>query len=197
LTGTAVADQPIGSFTPQTAFDFYLGRRPAGGFTASFSGLLDEFSLYRRALSSSEIGAIHQAGAAGKCSQTLPPPTNCVPAPAGLVSWWPAEDSAEDAAGANAGQLLFGASFAAGRVGRAFSFDGVRSRVSVPDSEAFKLTDSLTCEGWIQPASLAQGVIFIRGDNRPGLDPYLMSLEGSGEVTWCGKRADDACVAGL
>src|SRR5207249_1453446 len=82
------------------------------------------------------------------------------------------------------------ASFAPGQVGQAFSFDGVRSRVSIPDAEVFKLTDSLTFEGWIQAASLAPGIIFIRGDNRPGLDPYTMGLQTSGLLLW-GINADN------
>jgi len=113
-----------------------------------------------------------------------PPPTNCVPAPSGLVAWWRAEGNADDATGSNAGQLLFGATFAPGRVGQAFSFDGISSRVSVPDAEVFKLTDSLSFEGWIRAASLAPGIIFFRGDNRPGLDPYAMALGTSGHLHW-------------
>jgi len=110
-----------------------------------------------------------------------PPPTNCVAAPLGVVAWWRAEGDANDTTGTHAGELLYGAAFAPGRVGQAFSFDGVRSRVSIPDSAAFRLTNSLSFEGWIRPASLAPGIIFFRGDNRPGLDPYHMSVSTSGD----------------
>ena len=68
-----VADQEIGSFTPETAFDLYLGRRPFVVDGNSFNGILDDVSLYRRALSGSEISAIYQAGAAGKCLPSGPP----------------------------------------------------------------------------------------------------------------------------
>ena len=74
LNGTVVADENIGVFAPETAFDFYLGRRPApDADLQSFNGLLDEFSLYRGALSTGEIAAIHLAGQNGKCA-TNPPP---------------------------------------------------------------------------------------------------------------------------
>jgi hypothetical protein len=50
-----------------------------------------------------------------------------------LVAWWRAEGNANDAgndATAHDGQLLFGATFAQGRTGQAFSFDGVSWWVS-------------------------------------------------------------------
>src|SRR5688572_1139661 len=129
-----------------------------------------------------------------------PAPTNCVAVSSELVAWWRAEGNANDAGndptGAHDGQLLFGATFAQGRTGQAFSFDGVRSRVNIPDSDAFKLTDSLTFEGWIQAASWAPGIIFIRGDNRGGLDPYHMSLSSSGHLH-LGINAEDNSFAAV
>jgi hypothetical protein len=50
---------------------------------------------------------------------------SCAIQPLGLVSWWRAEVNANDSSGTNNGALLNGVSFAAGRVGQAFSFDGV------------------------------------------------------------------------
>jgi hypothetical protein len=56
-----------------------LGKRPGPDALYSFAGLLDEPSIYNRALSSNEIVAIYNAGSAGKCP--VPPtilaqPTN-------------------------------------------------------------------------------------------------------------------------
>ena len=57
--GIAVAQQPLGYFTPQTSCDFYVGKRPLiGGETWQFTGIIDEASIYNRALSTSEIRAI-------------------------------------------------------------------------------------------------------------------------------------------
>src|SRR6185369_2601772 len=117
---------------------------------------------------------------------------NCVAVPSGLVAWWRAEGNANDATGAHDGQLRFGAAFAQGRTGQAFSFDGVQSRVNIPDSDAFKLTNSLTFEGWLQPASWAPGIIFIRGDDWGGLDPYYMGLTSSGHLHWGITAADNS-----
>jgi hypothetical protein len=77
LNGTIVAEQAMNfsGSTPVTDVDFWLGGRPpesawGGGFP--FEGLLDEVSLYRRALAPAEIQAIYQAGALGKCTSPSP-----------------------------------------------------------------------------------------------------------------------------
>jgi hypothetical protein len=64
--GAVVLQQTVGSFTPQTAYDLYLGRRPlTGGEILEYAGLMDELSLYNRALSASEIQADYEAGKGG------------------------------------------------------------------------------------------------------------------------------------
>ncbi|MBV9864211.1 MAG: LamG domain-containing protein [Abitibacteriaceae bacterium] len=62
-----VALQLMDVFKPNTRLDLWLGRHPAvdGGNTL-FDGVLDEVSVYRRALSAGEIDAINKAGSAGK-----------------------------------------------------------------------------------------------------------------------------------
>jgi hypothetical protein len=61
-----VLTQTPGSFTPQTSFNFYLGARPSGyGQGTNFNGLMDEPSVYNRALSDSEIQAIYNDGIGG------------------------------------------------------------------------------------------------------------------------------------
>ena len=69
-----------------------------------FPGLIDEMSVYDRALFAGEIQAIYNAGSAGKC--TGPPP--CVVCPASALSWWPAEGDASDLFHANGGTLQNG-----------------------------------------------------------------------------------------
>jgi hypothetical protein len=50
-----------------------------------------------------------------------------------MVSWWNAEDNAQDIVGGNNGTLMNGATFAPGMVGQAFSFDGVDDYVDIPN----------------------------------------------------------------
>ena len=67
--GQIVGQGNLGSFTPLTSRDLYLGRRVApSGEACSFAGLMDEASIYNRALSQSEIQAIYNAGSSGKCA---------------------------------------------------------------------------------------------------------------------------------
>ncbi|HSY16849.1 MAG TPA: immunoglobulin domain-containing protein, partial [Candidatus Acidoferrales bacterium] len=82
--GQIVSQANLGSFTPQTAapYNLNLGRRQASGDSIfSFAGIIDEPSVYNRALSSNEIAAIYLAGSGGKCSSLVAPlivtqPTN-------------------------------------------------------------------------------------------------------------------------
>src|SRR5437879_12449240 len=59
---------------------------------------------------------------------------NCLQAPPGLVSFWPADGDANDLAGLNNGSLFNGTTFAPGEVGSAFSFDGVDDIVQIDAS---------------------------------------------------------------
>lgn len=143
--GAAVAQQNLGVFTPQTGYNLYLGDRPGGATpVVSFGGLLDEISIYSRALSAGEITNIFAAGSAGKCG------LSCVPPPSGVISWWPGEGNALDIVGGNNGTLVGGVTFTNGEVGQAFSFDGVSGYVDVPYSAAFNPTGPFSVECWVK-----------------------------------------------
>jgi len=98
--------------------------------------------------------------------QPLPiAPLDCVPPPASLVSWWPADGEANDIQGINHGTLQNGATFGVGQVGGAFQLDGVDDFVLVPDSNALDLT-RYTFETWIysQPFSAEFRTILSKGE---------------------------------
>ena len=71
----------------------------------------------------------------------------------GLVAHWAADNSAVDSIGGNNGTLYNGATYAAGQIKQAFSFDGQDDRINVADSASFKLTQSLTIEAWVKGLS--------------------------------------------
>lgn len=77
----------------------------------------------------------------------------CVAAPPGLVSWWDGDDisgtTVGDIHGTNDGTLLNGASIAPGRVGNAFSFDGVDDQVSMPDAPSLDLDQAMALALWV------------------------------------------------
>jgi serine/threonine protein kinase len=72
--------------------------------------------------------------------------------------------------------------FTDGVIGSAFAFHpesnppGAYSGIKIPDDPAFAVTDAFSIEGWIRPTGLGY-IIFWRGDQRPGLDPYTVSMD--------------------
>jgi len=76
---------------------------------------------------------------------------SCVSPPSGVLAWWSGDGSANDISGAgHHGTLQNGATFAAGRFGSAFSFDGSDDYVSVADDAAWDLGGApFTIELWI------------------------------------------------
>ena len=161
LNGSVVNEINLGTFTPQTSYNLYFGKRPAGDVNSRlFAGVVDEISIYGRALGSNELQSVYFAGAAGKCVPV--PPSGCVPTPTNLVGWWRAEGKANDSAGTNDGLLVNGTSFVAGEVGQAFRFDGISNAVRIPASASLDLGQGkgFTLEAWVNPANNNSGPIF-------------------------------------
>jgi hypothetical protein len=77
--GTNVAQGVVGSFTPQTTYDLFLGSRPGPDAHLTYSGRMDEPSVYNRALSAGEISAIYLAGSNGKCFTPVAPTITAQP----------------------------------------------------------------------------------------------------------------------
>jgi hypothetical protein len=115
---------------------------------------------------------------------TNPPPIQiieCTPSPAGLVGWWKGEGNTSDSVFGNNG-VAQNIAYTNGKVGQAFLFFGIsswpHSQISVPDQPMFELTNSLSIEGWINPADTGgtSGMILWRGDCRGGYDPYFLQM---------------------
>lgn len=58
----------------------------------------------------------------------------CVEAPSGIASWYPANGNAFDIVGKNNGLWVNGASYASAEIGQGFLFDGVSNYVQLPDN---------------------------------------------------------------
>jgi plastocyanin len=140
---------------PSTNGPFRIGaRNPNLGFqTDPFNGSIDEVEVFDRALSASEIQAINNAGFAGKCKLCLAPPTN-------MIGWWAGDGDANDVAGGgNDGTLEGGASFAFGKVGQSFSFNGTDAAVVAAPASATVMNQlPLTVDAWVRPALRAGSV---------------------------------------
>ena len=105
------------------------------------------------------------------------------------VSRWPGDGHARDVIGERDGRLVNGAHFVPAMVGDGFYFDGQDDAVSVPDTEALRLTKSVTISAWVRadaypPAGQDFGFVVFRGDDRPGLDPYYLGLRTDGKLVF-------------
>ena len=112
---------------------------------------------------------------------TVFPMTAPIPAPSGLVAWWRAEGNANDSAGTNNGTAS-NITYTNGEVGQAFHCTA--STIRIVDGPVFQLTNALTIEGWVRPGSDGSYEILWRGDDRPGLDPYLLSMQGNNNIVF-------------
>lgn len=153
---------------------FALGRLLEDTPKAYFRGLIDEGEFFNRRLHASEIQSIFNAGSAGKCKCTLPT--------TGLVSWWSAEGHANDIQDGNNGTLVNGATFAAGKLGQAFSFDGVNDGMSILKAGNLNMGPSdFSIEAWVNvaPTQMHHSVVFI---NYAGVPSYGLSITAAGKA---------------
>ena len=110
---------------------------------------------------------------------------DCVPPPDGLVAWWPGEGTANDIAGTNNGVLLNNATFAPGKVGQAFSFNGNDSYIRIPDSPSLHFTAAMTIEAWIYPTSVGAFHNIVSKWDWPGANSqkaYTTALQSDGRL---------------
>lgn len=109
---------------------------------------------------------------------TVLPPLPCTNPPAGLVGWWRAANNTLDTAGASHGTLAGNATFATGKVGRAFVFDGSSDAVRLGRPAALQL-QNFTIETWLKRASAVsgEGAIFCYG-----YGGYGMGMDGTGRL---------------
>lgn len=78
-------------------------------------------------------------------------PKSCVTPPAGMVSWWTGDGNGNDIEGSNNGMLQNGAiATGAGKVGQAFSLDGVNDYVTVANHSSLNGFSSATIDAWIR-----------------------------------------------
>lgn len=86
----------------------------------------------------------------------------------GAISWWRAENNADDFNNAHSGTMRGAAGFTDGRVERGFSFDGANGYVELPDN-TFDPSRSFTFETWFKTSN-ASGTIL--GYQENGVQPY-------------------------
>src|SRR5438477_903506 len=104
---------------------------------------MDEVEVFNRGLTPTEVASLYIAGSHVKCP--------CTPAPAGLISWWKAEDDTVDTADGNDGTFNGTSAYGSGEVGRAFSFNNdASSYVLIPHNTNLDLA-AFTVDAWVYP----------------------------------------------
>ena len=116
-----------------------LGTNP---YNQYFSGLIDQFAIYDRALAAAEV-------------QGLANPT----AGAGAVNWWKGENNANDAVGGINGTFNGGPGYTTGKAGNAFSFSGAGQSVDLGSSVGNFGKADFSISVWVRP--------YPTGDNKP------------------------------
>lgn len=92
----------------------------------------------------------------------------------GLVAYYPFDINANDGSGnGNNGTAYGGAALTSGKIGNAYSFDGIDDYIMIADSPSLDLTTNFTLAAWINPSSFDMGpgggggIISKVGDNNP------------------------------
>jgi hypothetical protein len=182
--GVPVITENVGTFTPQTSFDLHFGRRPTGFFSENlFQGLIDEPSIYNRALEAGEIAALYAAGSAGKCSTETNLP--CVPSLPDMVGWWRGDGSATDSIAGNNG-VLQGGSYSGGKISQAFELNGNGAGVRIAATAVLDVGPQagMTIEAWIYPTNISSGGAIVEWSRDLGGSPY-------GAHLWVGHPSRD------
>ena len=122
----------------------WIGRKNGVDF---FDGKIDEVAIYSRALTADEIQQHYLNGSYE---------VECVDPPTGMVSWWDGDSvsgtTATDIQNGNDGTLENGATTVPGKVGDAFSFDGVNDYVKVSKSSNLE-PSNITVDAWVKSSN--------------------------------------------
>ena len=97
--------------------------------------------------------------------------------PPGLVAFWPGDGKGDDSIGGNKAKLM-DITFAEGKMGRAFSFNGRSSSIMIPASRSLDVGqgDGFTIMAWIKPSDIN------------GLHPILQWTDSDNLNLWIGVR---------
>jgi hypothetical protein len=197
VVGSTVTFVVTAGGSPQLSYQWQFNSTNIAGATASSLTLTNvqpgQAGTYL-VIVSNALGTVTSSNA----MLAVVPAAPCATPPAGLVSWWPGEGTANDIAGTNSGTLVNGVAFAPGKVGQAFSFDGTSSYIRVPDNPSLHFTTAMTIEAWIYPTSLGAYQNIVSKWDWPGANAqkgYTTTVLPGGQVN-IGICSDGSCAQG-
>jgi hypothetical protein len=109
----------------------------------------------------------------------------CIDVGPEVLSWWSGNDTALDMAGTNNGTLMNGATYAAGKVGRAFSFDGVNDYLVAPDTGLPAGNSARTLVFWMKSST-----------QQDGKSPVIYGTWSAESAFYVSLFGDKACIGG-
>ncbi len=150
-----------------------------------FNGLLDDFRVYNRTLSPTEIQSLYKAGG-GSVAATNPSNTNNTGINSGLVGYWTFDGknitnaTATDISGnGNNGTLKNSPKTAIGKIGQGFRFDGVDDYVTIPYSTSLN-PSNITISYWVKEnATPDVSDTIISGKHSSGDISYFSDMRGA------------------
>ncbi len=108
----------------------------------------------------------------------------CAPAALGLTAWYKGENNGSDSSSGGVTGSIDGngtTRFAAGKVGQAFSFDGIDQRIAVPDAQSNSPASAITIDAWINPFRVNQQQVFVsKYNNLTSQDAFTLNSDATG-----------------
>jgi Leucine-rich repeat (LRR) protein len=118
---------------------------------------------------------------------------SCLPAPNGLIGWWPGDGNALTIVGTNNATLQGGATATnVGFIGNTFTFDGTNNFVQIADSPILHPT-TFTVEAWIRFTGLDSAGL----GGSPAGDQYIFFHQNSRSADFEGIDLSKTRIAGL
>ena len=138
---------------PPSGTPFVVGGYFDGTIQSTYTGLIDDIQVYNHDLSDGEVQWLFDH----------PGQVLCTSAPSGLISWWRAEGDARDFWDGNHGAMQNGATFAAGKVGRAFFLDGDDDYVHTGTgaNSINRIGGDISIAAWVKTDSVSDDFKFI------------------------------------
>ena len=118
----------------------------------------------------------------------------CVPPPVGLIAWWPGNGNALDMVGTHNGTLKTGVTYAPGKSGQAFTFDG--SGAGVDLGWAFDL-QQFSISFWVKPASDQADYANMIDNNHGSSQNWAIETVAGGTTNgwhWGNGKGESGCV---
>src|SRR5437773_3879700 len=118
----------------------------------------------------------------------------CIPPPLNLIAWWSGDGHPNDIQGTNNGTFP-AATYAAGKVGQAFSLNGSNAFVEIPDSPSVSIAGAISIDTWINPTTtLAFQTILSKYDSPANQLSYILGVNAGGGLRFVVYQTGDGSI---